>query len=103
MLVMSLPMSLVCPYLLLVKPKKVPLAELVFGFSGGKLRIPNSSPFISLHQNPCCFFAAGPMNIPDPNVSHGPFLVGGLKVSTHLKNISQIGSFPQIGVKIKNI
>ena len=24
-------------------------------------------------------------------------------VSTHLKNISQIGSFPQIGVKIKNI
>ena len=26
-----------------------------------------------------------------------------LAVSTHLKNISQIGSFPQIGVKIKNI
>ena len=26
-----------------------------------------------------------------------------LVVSTHLKNISQIGSFPQIGVKIKNI
>ena len=24
-------------------------------------------------------------------------------VSTHLKNTSQIGSFPQIGVKIKNI
>ena len=24
-------------------------------------------------------------------------------VSTHLKNISQIGSFPQVGVKIKNI
>ena len=24
-------------------------------------------------------------------------------VSTHLQNISQIGSFPQIGVKIKNI
>jgi len=26
-----------------------------------------------------------------------------LVVSTHLKNISQIGSFPQLGVKIKNI
>ena len=26
-----------------------------------------------------------------------------LVVSTHLKNISQIGSFPQIGVNIKNI
>ena len=26
-----------------------------------------------------------------------------LVVSTHLKNISQIGSFPQVGVKIKNI
>ena len=26
-----------------------------------------------------------------------------LVVSTHLKNISQIGSFPQIGVKIKNV
>ena len=26
-----------------------------------------------------------------------------LVVSTHLKNMSQIGSFPQIGVKIKNI
>ncbi len=25
-----------------------------------------------------------------------------LVVSTHLKNISQIGSFPQVGVKIKN-
>ena len=25
------------------------------------------------------------------------------QVSTHLKNISQIGSFPQVGVKIKNI
>ena len=24
-------------------------------------------------------------------------------VSTHLKNISQIGSFPQVGVKIKNV
>ena len=26
-----------------------------------------------------------------------------LVVSTHLKNISQIGSFPQVGVKIKTI
>ncbi len=26
-----------------------------------------------------------------------------LVVSTHLKNISQIESFPQVGVKIKNI
>ena len=26
-----------------------------------------------------------------------------LVVSTHLKNISQIGSFPPVGVKIKNI
>ena len=26
-----------------------------------------------------------------------------LVVSTHLKNISQIGSFPHVGVKIKNI
>ena len=26
-----------------------------------------------------------------------------LVVSTHLKNISQIRSFPQVGVKIKNI
>ena len=26
-----------------------------------------------------------------------------LVVSTHLKNISQIGSFPQVGVKMKNI
>ena len=26
-----------------------------------------------------------------------------LVVSAHLKNISQIGSFPQIGMKIKNI
>ena len=24
-------------------------------------------------------------------------------ISTHLKNISQIGSFPQVGVKIENI
>ena len=24
-------------------------------------------------------------------------------VSTHVKNISQIGSFPQVGVKIKNM
>ena len=26
-----------------------------------------------------------------------------LVVSTHLKNISQIGSFPQVGLKIKNL
>ena len=26
-----------------------------------------------------------------------------LVVSTHLKNIRQIGSFPQVGVKIKNL
>jgi len=26
-----------------------------------------------------------------------------LVVSTHLKNISEIGSFPQVGMKIKNI
>ena len=26
-----------------------------------------------------------------------------LQLSTHLKNISQIGSFPQVGMKIKNI
>jgi len=26
-----------------------------------------------------------------------------LVVSTHLKNISQIGNLPQVGVKIKNI
>ena len=26
-----------------------------------------------------------------------------LVVSTHLKNISQIGSFPQIGMKIRNL
>ena len=26
-----------------------------------------------------------------------------LVFSTHLKNISQIGSFPQVGMKIKNI
>ena len=26
-----------------------------------------------------------------------------LVVSTHLKNISQIGSFPQIGMNIKNV
>ncbi len=30
-------------------------------------------------------------------------MVNYLVVSTHLKNISQIGSFPQVGVKIKNI
>ena len=30
-------------------------------------------------------------------------LYGWLVVSTHLKNISQIGNLPQIGVKIKNI
>jgi len=28
---------------------------------------------------------------------------GPLVVSTHLKNISQFGSFPQVGVKIKDI
>ena len=32
-----------------------------------------------------------------------PFKENWLVVSTHLKNISQIGSFPQVGVKIKNI
>ena len=26
-----------------------------------------------------------------------------LVVSTHLKNISQVGSFPQVGMKIKNV
>ena len=31
------------------------------------------------------------------------FLPIWLVVSTHLKNISQIGSFPQVGVKIKNV
>ena len=31
------------------------------------------------------------------------FIFFWLVVSTHLKNISQIGSFPQVGVKIKNI
>ena len=31
------------------------------------------------------------------------FIQDWLVVSTHLKNISQMGSFPQIGVKIKNI
>ncbi len=30
-------------------------------------------------------------------------MVNWLVVSTHLKNISQIGNLPQIGVKIKNI
>ena len=30
-------------------------------------------------------------------------VVNWLVVSTHLKNISQIGNLPQIGVKIKNI
>ena len=29
--------------------------------------------------------------------------ISGLVVSTHLKNISQIGSFPQVGMNIKNI
>ena len=33
------------------------------------------------------------------NIRNDNFLV----VSTHLKNMSQIGSFPQVGVKIKNI
>ena len=35
--------------------------------------------------------------------SHKPRIVVWLVVSTHLKNISQIGSFPRIGMKIKNI
>ena len=35
--------------------------------------------------------------------SHKPRIVVLLVVSTHLKNISQIGSFPQIGMKIKYI
>ena len=30
-----------------------------------------------------------------------PYLVGGW--TTHLKNISQIGNLPQVGVKIKNV
>ena len=45
-----------------------------------------------------------PLNIPKQtgspmNIRNDNFLV----VSTHLKNISQIGSFPQVGAKIKNI
>ena len=31
------------------------------------------------------------------------YSIGYLVVSTHLKNISQYGNLPQIGVKIKNI
>jgi len=33
----------------------------------------------------------------------GKTIYNWLVVSTHLKNISQIGSFPQVGVKINNI
>ena len=36
----------------------------------------------------------------EKNMSH--MVIYQLVVSTHLKNICQIGSFPQIGVKIKN-
>ena len=32
--------------------------------------------------------------------SVGSFLVGGFMIQTHFKNISQIGSSPQIGVNI---
>ena len=39
------------------------------------------------------------------NIEHNPVkfwkMLCWLVISTHLKNISQIGSFPQIGVKIK--
>ncbi len=33
----------------------------------------------------------------------GAIILFWLVVSTHLKNIRQIGSFPQVGVNIKNI
>ena len=38
-----------------------------------------------------------------PYASHPPLTKILLVVSTHLKNISQIGSFPQVGLKINNL
>ena len=37
----------------------------------------------------------------NPNVTIGNII--SVVVSTHLKNISQTGSFPQVGIKIKNV
>ena len=42
-----------------------------------------------------------PTIVPDQNKK--PKKNTQLVVSTHLKNISQIGSFPQVGMKIKNV
>ena len=40
---------------------------------------------------------------PGPKWPNEPWLIWLVVEPTHLKNISQIGSFPQIGVKIKNV
>ena len=55
--------------------------------------------FLTTHFEPSAFVAC--------DIDHKPWfrvpLRNWLVVSTHLKNISQIGNLPQLGVKIKNI
>ena len=58
----------------------------------------------NIQQKTCSnlqFKVKGNFHGPPPN-SGIPFLYW-LVVSTHVKNISQIGSFPQIGMKLKSI
>ena len=46
---------------------------------------------------------SGGLEIPEPIQSQTLAMILWLVVGTHLQNISEIGSIPQVGLKIKNI
>ena len=66
----------------------------LINLSGGK---------ILMDQRPKTFMKKITQFSTSPNLNLNMNILIWLVVSTHLKNISQIGSFPQIGVKIKTI
>jgi len=62
----------------------------------------NSRPFSIVAMLPCKLRGGG--FITNKNIClKSPSYEAGWGVSTHLKNISQIGNLPQVGVKIKDI
>ena len=84
---------------------------IVFFFLGGgkiknpiktwdDLACPFSRDLFLVVQHPWWTCFAGALKIGRSSIC---WQVNWLVVSTHLKNISQIGSFPQVGLKIKNI
>ena len=79
----------------------LPLASSVCGRSKFYMY---TSPRISRDgSQPSLVFSSDPIQNPVGEKTESQTFLFWLVVSTHLKNVSQVGSFPQVGVKIKNV